>query len=290
MEPAQSGPKSPDRRAERSEIRPRGGPLGGRTDRRGEGSGTAQSAIGREAVPAPPRPRADGMSVPARRRCLRRFCGETVEVHAEPTIGPKHGPCGANDRMSRKRGLKGPPSLVKGHSPDEFVCPDVLPFFFYFVGRAVGPSTTSARFSGRAHVPARIYARLDGRVVTLGSTIDHTACAVLDTVVWVILRAVPAPRCLCRCHLCDQHRCPCSWLASAVAIGAMSLVPMVPALPRSRCASGSVICWRLRLSLDAATDARLWTVVCCRCIGLQWWVNVGTWAHGTRSSSLLTIA
>jgi len=81
---------------------------------------------------------------------IRRFCGETAEVHAEPTMWPKSGPCGANDCMSRQRRLNGPPSLVKEHSPDHDARPDVLPIFFYFVGRVFEPLTGSTHFSRQA--------------------------------------------------------------------------------------------------------------------------------------------
>ncbi len=141
-------PVSPDGRGEGCQAARR---TAGRQDgqaRRGDGGpDRARSVAGRHRR----------LHVPARmaRRQRRggaaaRLSGGNAEAHAEPTIGPKSGPCGANDWVSRQRRSNRPPSLVERHSPDKFACPDVLPFFYCFVVRVVCRSTTYARSSSRS--------------------------------------------------------------------------------------------------------------------------------------------
>jgi len=165
---------------------PRGAGSGCEEDRREAGRGGER--IGQGAG------RSRCLLVPAWMACqqqrgdnvIRRCCGENGEVHAEPRIGSKSGPCGAKDCMSRKEAPNQPPSLVKGHSPDEFACPDVLPFFFYFVVRGVCRSTMYARVlggdmcgSGRIFPPGCAPAAFGGTTV---------ACADMDAVACVRLR------------------------------------------------------------------------------------------------------
>jgi len=187
--------KSPDGRAQRSGIGPRGGPPGGRTGRSGEGIGARTSS---EALPVPPRPRSDGASASAWRRrhpeILRRNGG---------------GPCGANYCMSRNRAPKGSPSQVKRHSLDRDARPDVLPFFFCFVICGVCPLARYTRFSRRGLCGSGLGLSCRGvRTTTLGGT--TVARAGVEAVAGVRLRVFAVPCCLCWCRLCDQFRCTCS--------------------------------------------------------------------------------
>ena len=140
---------------------------------------------------------------------IRRFCGETAEVHAEPTIWPKSGPCGANYCMSRNRAPKGSPSQVKRHSPDRDARPDVLPFFFCFVICGVCPLVRYARCSRRDLCGSGFGLSCRGVRTTMldGMTV---ARAGVEAVAGVRLRVFAVPCCLCWCRLCDQFRCTCS--------------------------------------------------------------------------------
>jgi len=179
---------------------------------------------------------------------IRRFCGETVEVHAEPMIGPKNGPCGANDCMSRTRAPNGPPSLVKHHSPDHDTRPDVLPIFFCFVICGVCRSTTSAHFSGRVCCGLDLF---PPRCVSLAAT--GTACRIWMVVVAdVILRVFAVLCCPAGVACVMSPHAPARGIAVADMIAAVTGHAAL-ALSRSRCASSSIT--RRRLSSGTAMDA-----------------------------------